>query len=169
MTRIKLIASAILCLALLACAAPSTLVYSSGFSFGNYDYVVVSKPDGRDTSSNLYGMDVEFANLMTRYDMKVVGDREFTAMPLREQRRTLIARMSFSASNNRILLSISFDDAVTGRTESSMTTYTKGKLFNVNARTEAFEHASDLIVRAMQNDRGLVITNTGQHGSTAGL
>jgi hypothetical protein len=150
--------TAVLVIALSSCATPSTLVYSSGFSFGNYDYVVVSKPDGDHSSTALYGMDVEFANLMSRYDMKVIGDKELATMPPAEQRRALFARMSLSASNKRILLSVSFDDVVTGKTESSITTYTKGNLFDVDARTKAFQNASDLIVEAMQKDRGLQIT-----------
>ena len=52
-------------LLLAACTAPSMLVYSSGFTFSNYEYVVIAKPDGRGTSSSLYGTDVELANLLT--------------------------------------------------------------------------------------------------------
>jgi len=157
----SLLLAAVLTVSLTACAStPSTLVYSAGFSFANYDYVVVSKPDGDNTTTALYGMDVEFANLMSRYNMKVVGTKELSQMPLDQQRRTLYARISLSASNKRILLSVSFDDAVTGRTGSSITTYTKGNLFKVDDRTELFEDASELIVKAMEKDRGLQIADT---------
>jgi len=154
----RLFAPLLITVMVVSCAVPSTLVYSSGFSFANYDYVVISKPDGANSTTALYGMDVEFANLMSRYDMKVVGDKELAQMPASTQRRALYARMSLSASNKRILLAVSFDDVVTGKTGSSITTYTKGNLFNVDARTKAFEAASDLIVQALQKDKGLLIT-----------
>jgi hypothetical protein len=66
--------------------------------------------------------------------------------------------MSLEASNRRILLAVSFDDAVTGRTGSSITTYTKGKLFKADDRSKAFEEASRNIVSALQKDKGLQIT-----------
>jgi hypothetical protein len=135
------------------------LVYSSGFSFANYDYVVVDKLDGRGSTS-LYGMDVEFANMLSRYNMKVIGNKEYGTLPLEVQKRTLNARMSVSASNKRILLSVSFDDAVTGRTGSSITTYGHGDIFNANARMGAFEAASSTIILALQRDKGLQIAVT---------
>src|ERR1700681_952665 len=100
-----------LALTMTACATTNMLVYSSGFSFANYDYVVIAKPDGRDTSTSLYGMDVEFANLMSRYNMKVIGNKEVDKLGPEVQKRTLDARMSMSASNKRIQFSVSFDDA----------------------------------------------------------
>jgi hypothetical protein len=154
----RLMAPLLIAILAVSCAVPGTLVYSSGFSFANYDYVVISKMDGPNSSTALYGMDVEFANLMSRYGMKVVGDRELSQMPATVQSRSLFARMSLSASNKRILLAVSFDDVVTGKTGSSITTYTKGNLFNVDARTKAFEAASNLIVQALQKDKGLIIT-----------
>jgi len=39
-------------------SSPTQLVYSSGFSFAQYDYVTVSKSDGKDSATALYGMDV---------------------------------------------------------------------------------------------------------------
>ncbi len=149
------------CVALMlvtACSAPNLLVYSSGFSFGNYDYVVISKPDGRDTSTSLYGMDVEFSNLMSRFNMKVIGDKEYEQLPLNAKKRTLNARMAISASNNRILLSVSFDDAVSGRTGASISSFTKGKLFKTDAREKAFEVASETIIKALERDKGLEIS-----------
>ena len=135
------------------------LVYSSGFSFANYDYVVVDKPDGRDTSTSLYGMDVEFANLLSRYNMKVIGSKEYEKLPLKDQKRTLDARMSVNASKNRILFAVSFDDAVTLRTGSSISTYTHGDIFKANDRVKAFDSASQLIIRAIR-DKGLEISVT---------
>jgi len=137
---------------------PNRLVYSGGFSFANYDYVVVAKPDSRDTNTSLYGMDVEFANLMSRFNMRVIGDKEYPALSPETKQRTLNARMSVSASNKVILLSVSFDDSVTGRTGASVSAYGKGNIFNVNARNKAWESASDLIIKALEKDKGLHIT-----------
>lgn len=140
-----------------ACSTPNRLVYSSGFSFANYDYVVIGKPDGPNTNTSLYGMDVEFANLMGRYNFKVVGDKEYEKLPGDAQKRTLFARMAISAGGKRITLSVSFDDAVTGRTGSSITTFQKGDVFDVKARTKVFEVASETIIKALQQDKGLII------------
>ena len=138
---------------------PTQLVYSGGFSFANYDYVVVAKSDGKDTATSLYGMDVEFANLMSRYNMKVVGDKEYQGLSEGMKKRTLAARMSITASNNWLLLSVSFDDSVTGRTGASVTSQVKGSLFDVNHRTRAFEIASRVLIKALEKDKGLQITN----------
>ena len=153
-----LFVSLTLILTIAGCAKPSMLVYSSGFSFANYDYVVIGKPDGGNTNTSLYGMDVEFANLMSRYNMKVIGDKEYVKLAPEVQKRTLNARMSVNASNDRILLAVSFDDAVTGRTGSSVTSNARGNIFNANARTAAFESASETIIKALQKDKGLQIT-----------
>ena len=140
-----------------ACSTPNRLVYSSGFSFANYDYLVVSKPDGRDTSTSLYGMDVDFANLMTRYNFRVLGDREFEQMTTEQKKRTLIARISMSSASSRIMLTVSFDDAVTGKTGSSITTFTKGDIFKTKYSDQVFESASVTIIQALQADKGIVI------------
>ncbi|HVY22755.1 MAG TPA: hypothetical protein VG962_05330 [Steroidobacteraceae bacterium] len=145
-------------LTITGCTTPTLLAYSSGFSFANYDYIVVGKPDGRDTNTSLYGMDIEFANLMSRYNMKVIGNKEYDKLSSDVQKRTLNARMSVEASNKRILLSVSFDDAVTGRTGASITTNTKGNIFNADARSKAFESASKTIIKALQRDKDLQIT-----------
>jgi hypothetical protein len=154
-----LIAGLILACVLVGCATPNRLVYSSGFSFANYDYVVIAKSDGRDTTTSLYGMDVEFANLISRYNMKVIGDKEYDKLPLSIQKRTLNARMSVTASNKRILLAVSFDDAITGRTGSSITALTRGDIFDLDDRTKTFEAASETIVKALRQDKGLQITD----------
>lgn len=133
------------------------MVYSSGFSFANYDYVVVGKTEGEDTNTSLYGMDVEFGNLMSRFNMKVIGDREYAKLPLEVQKRTLEARLSLSASSNRILLAVSFDDAITGKIGCSITSYTKGNIFDVDARSKAFDAASATIIQALQKDKGLQV------------
>jgi hypothetical protein len=150
--------SVALTLVLTACATPSLLVYSSGFSFANYDFVVIGKPDGRETNTSLYGMDVEFANLLSRYNMKVIGNKEYAKLASDIQARTLDARMSVSASNNRIVFAVSFDDAVTGRTGSSITTNTRGNIFDVDDRTNAFQAASKTLIKALEKDKGLQIT-----------
>lgn len=140
-----------------ACSTPNRLVYSSGFSFANYDYIVIAKPDANGTSTSLYGMDVEFANLMSRYNFKVIGDKEIVDMSPDQKKRALFARISMAAAQKRITLTVSFDDVVTGRTGSSITTYTKGDIFKTKYRDEVFESASVTIISALERDKGLVI------------
>jgi len=153
----KFIIGFMLTCVLTGCATPNRIVYSSGFSFANYDYVVIAKPDSRDSVTALYGMDVEFANLISRYNMKVVGDKELGMLSPDFQKRALFARISITASKNRILLSVSFDDAITGRTGASITTLKRGNIFDVDDRTKVFEAASETIIRALQQDKGLKI------------
>jgi len=143
-----------------SCSTPNRLVYSSGFSFANYDYIVIGKPDANNTNTTLYGMDIEFSNLMSRYNFRVVGDKEFADMPMDQRKRTLFARIAMSAAEKRIMLSVSFDDAVTGRTGSSITTYTKGDIFKTKYRDAAFESASVTIIQALQADKGLIIKDS---------
>ena len=57
------------------------------------------------------------------------------------------------------MLTVSFDDAITGKTGASITTYTNGDIFDPKARTAVFERASVTIIKALQQDKGLVITN----------
>jgi len=153
------------CLAMLVAVSachhrpPSGLDYAAGFSFANYDYVVIRKPDPHETSTALYGMDVDFANLMTQYDMRVIGDRKYGALPTNKQLRTLDVRLALVATEKHNVLSVSFDDAVSGKTVSSITTQAKGNLFSFEDRTRAFETASDAIIRALRQDKGLTITD----------
>lgn len=153
----KLLISLIALLSLAGCASsPNRMVYSSGFSFANYDYAVVGKTDGGTTTA-LYGTDVEFANLLSRYNVKIVGDKEFASLPHDEQARTLFARVSISASGKLITLSVSFDDAVTGKTGANFTTFGKGKIFDGKARERVFEDVSRMITKAIEQDKGLQV------------
>ena len=158
LTRYRIAGLALACF-IAACASPSRLVYSSGFSFANYDYVFIAKPEAQGKVTTLYGMDVEFGNLMDSYNMKVVGDKEFETLSPENRARTLFARMAVAASSERIIFSVSFDDAVTGRTGATITSSSKGNLFEADDRSEAFETVSNAVVRAMQHDKGLQITS----------
>ena len=143
------------------CATQSRLVYSSGFSFQNYDYVIVNKTDGSSTSTSLFGLDVEFANLMSRYNMKIIGDKEYDKLPEETKKRTLSARISFSQNTNSSstnILSVSFDDTVTGRTGTNITTKVRGDMFDAHDRNKAFEKVSEPIIRAIASDKGLKVT-----------
>ena len=136
------------------------MVYSSGFSFANYDSVVIAKPTG-EGSTVLYGMDVEFSNLMSRYNMKVIGDREYDALPLPQQLRSVFARISVSSVNKKwSVLSVTFDDAVTGRTGASITAQAKVDLFDAKERSELFEKAAISVVEVLERDKGLIITDS---------
>lgn len=141
---------------------PNRLVYSSGFSFANYDFLVIGQPDGQATSTTLYGMDIEFGNLMSRYNMKVIGNKEYERLPLEQQRRTLFVRLSIVATGNNLLMSVSFDDAVTGRTGSSITSQSKGNVFNTKQRTRAFEMLSGTIIKALVTEKRLTVANEGR-------
>lgn len=150
--------SVLMTVMLAACATPNRLVYSSGFSFANYDYVFVAKPEGQNASTSLYGLDIEFGNLMSSYNMKVIGDKEYATFKPEEQKRTLFARMAVANNDERIVLSVSFDDATTGRTGSSITSTTKGELFEAEDRGEAFESVAKTLVKALSQDKGLVVS-----------
>ena len=92
--------------------------------------------------------------------MKVIGDKEYEKLPTEIQKRTLEARMSVTASNKKILFAVSFDDAVTGRTGASITTLADGEIFDLDDRTKAFENVSETIIKALQQDKGLKITDS---------
>lgn len=143
---------------LAGCATPpSLLVYSSGFSFANYDFVIVGKPDGAGTSTSLYGMDVEFANLLTQYNMKVVGDKEFAKLSATDQMRTLHARMSLSATQRVVQMSVSFDDVTTGRTGASITAARNGQISNLGIRNKTFAAVAKEVTSAIARDKNLQI------------
>lgn len=154
-----LLASVVLPFVVAACATQNMLVYSSGFNFAKYQNIVVAKPDGQNTGAALYGLDVELANLLTRYNMKIIGNNQYPALSPLERSKTLFARMSLEAvGKKRIILTVSFDDMVTGVTGASITTYAKGDLWDLDSRTEVFQDASQEIVNAIQHDKGLTVT-----------
>lgn len=139
------------------CASPDRIVYSSGFSFANYDFVMIAKPDGPGATT-LYGMDVEVANLLSKYNMNIVGDKEFLTLPTEKQKRTLLARMSLSASDDNIVMTVTFDDAVSGRTGASVTGGAEGDIFDGDDRGDAFEAVSHMLIKALAQDKGLTIS-----------
>ena len=154
----------VLCATLQACATPNRLVYSSGFSFANYDYVFLAKPEGANANTALYGFDVEFGNILSSYNMRLIGDKEYAAMPVSRQQRTLFARMAVASVDERIVFSVSFDDANSGRTGANITSSTKGELFEEDDRREAFESVSATVIKALQQDKGLQISkDSGRH------
>ncbi len=136
------------------------LVYSSGFSFSKYEYVIVAKPDSQVTSPALYGLDVELSNLLTRYNMKVIGDKEYSGLSTDDRSKTLLGRMALSASKKKLVITVSFDDMVTGRTGASVTTYADGDLFDAGSRTSVFNDAAGELVKAVQHDQGLKISDS---------
>ena len=143
---------------------PHRLVLSSGFSFANYDYILIAKPEGAETHTNLYGMDVEFANLMSGHNMRVIGDKEYASLVEANKKRTLFARMAANASDDLITLSVSFDDAVSGRTGANITGTGEGDIFELDDRNEVFKSMSLTIIKALQSDKGLLIAEEGKGG-----
>jgi hypothetical protein len=150
----------ILAIVLIAChrLPPPRLVYSSGFTFADYDYVVVSKPTaGTSGSARLYGMDIDFANLMGRYNMKVIGDKELASMEPTFRRRALFARMALEANGRVNLITVSFDDVITNRTGASASAAVNGDIFTTSERTRVFEALSNVLVKALQHDKGTIV------------
>ncbi|MGQ0618949.1 MAG: hypothetical protein ACT4QA_03365 [Panacagrimonas sp.] len=154
----KLVLLSIAAAALSACAAPHRLVYSNGFSFADYDYLIVAKPESATANSSLYGVDVEFANLMASYNLKVIGEKELASLAPAAQHRTLMARVGVSSNEELILMSVSFDDVITGRTQASMTSREKGDIFDEDDREDAFDSLTKTLVKALVQDKGLAVS-----------
>ncbi len=138
---------------LFACASNETVVYSNGFSFANYDYVVIE----RDTNSAIYGMDLEFGNMIGAYNMAVVGSKEVENLPYEAKKRTLGVQLSVSGSSERIMLGISFQDFITGRTVATIGSTEKGDLFDRDDRTEIFDLVTGTVVAAIKRDKLLTV------------
>ncbi len=136
-------------LLLVACASNETVVYSNGFSFANYDYVVIE----RDTNSAIYGMDLEFGNMIGAYNIAVVGSKEIENLPYEAKKRTLGVQLSVSGSSERIMLGISFQDFITGRTVATIGSTEKGDLFDRDDRTEIFDLVTGTVVAAIKRDK----------------
>lgn len=149
--------------ALTACSAspPYRIVYSSGFSFANYDYLVITKPSG-EGSTYLFGMDVELASVFNRYGIKVIGDSEKLKFTQDQLKRTLLARGEMTSSRKQILLSVSFDDAVTDLAEANITAQVKGDVFNPDARDRAYASITNAITTALEQEKGLTIKDVPQ-------
>jgi hypothetical protein len=143
--------------AALDCAPPHVLVYATGFSFAKYGYMVFVKP-AESQSAALYGMDVEIANIMSRYGMTVAGDKEYLGLKPEDKARTLFVRFAVSSfQKNQNLIAISFDDAVTGRTVANLTAQAKGNLFEHGDRAKALARVSEPLVDALATEKGMKI------------
>lgn len=155
------IISLLLAMITVGCSTPNRRVYSSGFSFSNYDYVIMYKPDSSVNSTAMYGMDVEFANLLSRVNMKVIGDKEYDVLPIEIKKRSLNVRLSLISSGSNgsgtSLLSVSFDDAVSGKTVANFIEKARGDMFDFKDRTYALDSVSRTITRAIASEKGLEI------------
>ncbi len=151
-----------ICAALVGCNddGQSQFVYSSGFSFSNYQYVIVEKPGGHTTSTDMYGLDVELADVLTRHNMKVIDDEGYELLSPGEKKSTLLARMGVAATNDKLVITVSFDDMLTGHVGATVTTYADGNLFKSKERKRALDHAAKEIVKAFQHDKGLKTSDT---------
>ena len=141
-----------------SCTPPQTSVYSAGFSFSKYDFCVFEKP-GTGTTTALFGLDVEVANLMARYNMTIIGDKEQPGQKAEDKARTLFVRFALQTFNGGKgnLITISFDDAVSGKTVASITSQAKGSLFEPKNRTKALEAVSLPLSDALTREKGLTI------------
>ena len=149
-----------LLLASLNCNHPAInfMVYSAGFSFARYDYLVFGKPEG-EQSATLYGMDVETANLMARYNMTIVGHKEFGALPAESKAKTLIVRYAVSTFNkDKNIITISFDDALSGKAVASLTSESGGDLLDTDDRARALAGLTQPLADALTREKGLKVT-----------
>ena len=134
---------------LLACAGNETVVYSNGFSFANYKYVVID----RDDNSAAYGLDIQFGNAIADYHLAVVGSKEYDNLPYAQKKQVLGARVSVSGDSDRIVMGIAFQDYLSGRTVASMGTSEKGDLFDKGDREDVFMIVFRSIALAINADR----------------
>lgn len=134
------------------------LVYSQGFNFQKYDYMVFAKPDGPNTSVSLYSMDVEISNMFARYNINIIGNNDVEKFNDSQKHQTLFVRMAMvSSSKNDNLITLSFDDLVSGKTVASISARAKGDMFDPGARTKAIESVSKPIIQALERDKGIVV------------
>lgn len=134
---------------LLACAGNETVVYSNGFSFANYKYVVID----RDDNSAAYGLDIRFGNAIADYHLAVVGSKEYDNLPYAQKKQVLGARVSVSGDSDRIVMGIAFQDYLSGRTVASMGTSEKGDLFDKGDREDVFMIVFRSVALAINADR----------------
>ena len=135
------------------------MVYSAGFSFARYDFLVFGKPEG-EQSATLYGMDVETANLMARYNMTIVGGKEFAALPSENKAKTLFVRYAVSTFNkDKNIITISFDDAISGKTVASLTSESDGDLLDPDDRAKALAGLTQPLADALTREKGLRVTS----------
>ncbi len=154
---------------LAACAAPQRLVVSNGFSFADYEYLVIAKPESAAAQNSLYGMDLEFANLLATYSLKIVGDKEAAAMSSADQHKTLVTRLGVSSTDKLILMSASFDDVLTGRTLATISAREKGELADDGDRKDAFDALTEKLTAALAKDKGLAVEKPGFFSSATKL
>lgn len=139
---------------LIACAGNETVVYSNGFSFAKYDYVVIE----RDDKSAAYGLDVKFGNVISDYHLAVMGSKEYDNLPYAQKKRVLGARVSMSGDSDRIVMGVAFQDYLSGRTVASMGTTERGDLYDKGDREKVFLIVFRSIAVAINEDRQNAIT-----------
>jgi len=158
--RLSLLTALLILTSGVSCTAPQVMVYSAGFSFSKYDFLVFGKPEPGQTTA-LYGLDVEVANMMARHNMTIIGDKEYPAMKPEDKSKTLFVRFAISTFNKKEnLITISFDDAVTGKTVANLTSQARGNLFDPNDRNQALEAVSEPLAVALKNEKGLKVSTT---------
>jgi hypothetical protein len=139
---------------LIACAGNETVVYSNGFSFAKYDYVVIE----RDDNSAAYGLDVKFGNVISDYHLAVMGSKEYDNLLYAQKKRVLGARVSMSGDSDRIVMGVAFQDYITGRTVANMGSSEKGDLFDKGDREDVFLLVMRSVATAINADRQQALT-----------
>jgi hypothetical protein len=145
--------------ALAGCSAETRLASAGGFSFADYGSVVIAKPDAHSTHASHYGLEVELANRLARYGLDALGEKSFADLSPEAQRRVLFLRMHVTGSDGKIIISASFDEAVTGRTVCSLTASDEGDVLDVADQREVFQSLSDEVIEKLARDKGLEVTD----------
>lgn len=145
----KAIFSVLLILLLTACANQKSVEYSPEFSFANYSYVVLE----RGKSSGVYGLDLKLIAAFANNQLPVVGDKEVSNLPYADQKRTLSVQLNVDGNDERVLLGLSLQNFLNGRTIATIGLAAKGDLFDKTDRNKAFAQLLEELTIAIRKDR----------------
>lgn len=147
------------CVVLLAVSASAChterMIYANDFSFANYQYLVIDKPQGQG-SPFLYSLDLDVGNVLSKYGLRVLGDKEAADLTDEQKRKTLIVRGAMDAQKDeRMALSVSFDDYVTDRSLANMTATSKGNVYDADDRSKAYQRLQEALRQSIEQEKGL--------------
>jgi hypothetical protein len=159
LTTILSILALALCIS--ACSTPTRYVASRGFTFDRYDYIV-SGPGGGGwenkyggRSQTMFGLDIDINNYLASYNFNIVGYKEYESLTPQQQARTLDFGVSVASSIEQSVLTVSFNDAVTGRTMASFTQTADGDITDIHTREEILGKVMEKMTEIFSDARGL--------------
>ncbi|GAB3375969.1 hypothetical protein NCG89_03990 [Spongiibacter taiwanensis] len=144
----------LLSLWLVGCANQENLVYSPGFSFADYQFIVLEK----GKSSGVFGFDLQLANTFTENQFQVLGDKEVANLPYEDKKQTLGALLTVDGDDDSILLGISLQNFISGRTVATIGLAEDGKLTKKKERDRAYQQLAEALSEAIRKDRATVVT-----------